>query len=125
MHTVALAGNIGSDPEIKTVGSKGTELAEVSLAVNRYQGPTRDPATDWYRLQLWGGKSKLAKHLAKGDKVAVSGEIAIDEWEDNDGNPRTTVKVSVRELEFMGGRGSSTDGFNEEEEDLDEDDLPF
>lgn len=57
---------------------------------------------------MFGPKAeKLPSHLTKGTKVTVIGEFLVEEWEDNQGQKRSTPVLIVNALDFS-SKGNST-----------------
>lgn len=112
LNKAILIGNVGSDPEIRVVGSGG-KVAQFSLATSRTwndQGGNKQEKTEWHRCVVWNNSrgSGLAdvveKYVKKGEKIYVEGEIEYRQWEDKDKQTRYTTEIRVRELMLLGGR---------------------
>lgn len=110
LNKASLIGNVGSDPEISTVGS-GTRIAKVSLATNRTwkdSAGREQEKTEWHRLTFWEGLAEIVeKYVRKGDRLYVEGRIEYSQTEDN-GVTRYWTDIVVREMVMLGG-ASSTD----------------
>jgi len=102
MNVFNFVGNIGRDGEVRQAGS--ATLCEFPVAVKSGYGE-REKA-NWIRCQIWGKRAEgeLPKYLVKGQAVAISGEMAIDEWDNKEGEKRTTVSVNVNSLDLVGGK---------------------
>lgn len=114
MNKVILLGNLGSDPEVRSVG-KDSKVANFSLATTR-KYKTKDgekkESTQWHRVAVWGAAAGVAEsYLYKGDKVLVEGEIEYGSYEDKDGNTRytTTIRVSNGGLTMLRSSGGSSE----------------
>ena len=111
LNKVILIGNVGSDPEIRTVGNGG-RVAQFSLATGRVWNDAsgaKQEKTEWHRCVVWNTKfSTLAdvveKYVKKGERVYVEGEIEYRQWQDKEGQTRYTTEIKVRELILLGGR---------------------
>lgn len=95
VNKVILLGNLGSDPEIKTVGT--SKVASFSLATsdayNNKEG-VRIEQTEWHRVELWGQLAETAeKYVKKGNSLYVEGKIKTEEYTDKDGVAKKTVKI--------------------------------
>ena len=119
LNKAILIGNVGSDPEIRTVGTGG-KVANFSLATSRQwndQSGTKQEKTEWHRCVVWnsgkGGGSGLAdvveRYVKKGEKIYVEGEIEYRQWQDKDNQTRYTTEIRVRELMLLGGRAGGDD----------------
>ena len=112
LNKAILIGNVGSDPEIRTVGTGG-KVAQFSLATSRSwndQSGTKQEKTEWHRCVVWNNSrgSGLAdvveRYVKKGEKIYVEGEIEYRQWQDKDNQTRYTTEIRVRELMLLGGR---------------------
>ncbi|WP_337170391.1 single-stranded DNA-binding protein [Gemmatimonas aurantiaca] len=120
LNKAILIGNVGGDPEVRTVGTGG-RVAQFSLATSRNwtdQSGNKQEKTEWHRCVVWNNSrgSGLAdvveKYVKKGEKVYVEGEIEYRQWQDKDGQTRYTTEIRVRELMLLGGRsGGGGDDF--------------
>ena len=79
MNKAILLGNLGKDPQVRTLDS-GKKVASFSLATTeKIKG---EKYTDWHNVTLWGGLAEVAeKYLHKGDRVLVEGRIKYREHE--------------------------------------------
>lgn len=115
LNKVMLIGNLGKDPEVKSVGSGG-RVAEFSLATTRtWNGPggDRQEKTEWHRCVAWnsggaGGGGGLAdiieRYVKKGDRLYVEGSIEYRQWQDKDGQTRYMTEIRVRDMVMLGGK---------------------
>lgn len=137
MNKAILIGNLGTDPELKyTQGGQAMlrmRLATTESYVDRDK--QRQERTEWHTIKLWGKRGEaLSKFLGKGDTVCVEGRIESNQWEDKDGNKRTTTDIVALNIVLLGGRKGSHQGGKHESktqepfdggEDFGDDDLPF
>lgn len=99
MQIVMLTGRVGGDAEIRTAGSG--EVTSFSLAVDQGWGERK--STNWFRVSIWGDRGrKIAGHILKGNKLAVTGELEIGEYQ---GKPQFNVRASEIDP-FMGAKPS-------------------
>lgn len=121
LNKVTLIGNVGSDPEVRTV-TGGGKVAQFSLATSRNwndQSGAKQEKTEWHRCVIWNTRfSTLAdvaeKYVRKGEKIYVEGEIEYRQWQDKDGQTRYTTEIKVRELILLGGRSGGSSGDEDE-----------
>lgn len=117
LNKVTLIGNVGSEPEVRTVQG-GSKVAQFSLATSRnWNDPSgaKQEKTEWHRCVVWNTKfGTLAdvaeKYVRKGEKLYVEGEIEYRQWQDKDGQTRYTTEIKVRELILLGGRSGGAGG---------------
>jgi len=107
LNKAMLIGNVGSDPEIRTVPN-GSRVANFSLATSRRwkdRNGQQQEKTEWHRVVVWdkpyNSVDFVEKYVKKGDKLFVEGEIEYRTWEDKDGNTRYTTEIQARELSFL------------------------
>lgn len=102
MKAITIAGNIGKDAVVRTTQG-GDKITGWSVAVD--DGFGQNKRTLWFDCSLWGQRGeKLAGHLTKGTKVAVTGDLSTREY---DG--KTYLTVRVNDVTFMGGGGGRGD----------------
>ena len=120
-----------------TTTQTGLPVAGFTLAVNRPVRSGQERKADFIDCVAWRSTAEfVAKYFAKGQQVAIEGQLQVRDWEDKQGNKRRAYEVVVDKAHFadskrdgMGGSGParpapdvSADGF----EDIQEDDgLPF
>jgi len=111
MAKVTVIGYLGRDPEMRYT-DKGTPVCDFSVAhTEKYTNRDGDEVeeTYWYKATCWNKLAELAEqYLEKGRQVYIEGRLRVEEWEDNEGNPRWTLAVTVSQLLFLGsGQDSS------------------
>jgi len=111
LNRVALLGNVGSDPEVRSVNN-GSRVASFSLATGKQwtdaQG-TKQEKTEWHKCVAWNTKTGtladvVEKYVKKGDRLYVEGEIEYRQWTDKEGQTRYTTEIKVREVLLLGGK---------------------
>jgi len=97
-NTVTLIGNLVDDPELRFTPS-GIALASIRLAVSRRYKDRNDEwqeETLFIRGTLWRDAAEnCAESLTKGARVIVSGRLELNQWETQDGDKRSEIRVSV------------------------------
>jgi single-strand DNA-binding protein len=106
-------GNLTRDPEIKHT-SKGTAIAELSVAVNRKVPDGKDGWKNeptFVEVTAWGSTAENAhKYLTKGRGVFIEGRLQIETWEDKaTGQKRSKLKVVCEALQFLPDAKSTTE----------------
>jgi single-strand DNA-binding protein len=114
VNKVILLGNLGSDPEVRSLPS-GSKVASFSIATseayNNKEG-VRVEQTEWHRIELWDNLANIAEqYLHKGDSAYVEGKIRTEEYTDKEGVARKIVKIRGTSLTLV---GSSNKGNNQE-----------
>ncbi len=111
VNRVELLGNLGADPEVKTVAGDRT-VATFRLATNKEwkdkAGQLQSKVT-WHSIEVWGVQAKTCgQYLSKGRQVLVHGELAVDQWE-KDGQKHSRVKIVADRVIFLGGSAEKAD----------------
>ncbi|MFC1536564.1 single-stranded DNA-binding protein [Pseudomonadota bacterium] len=109
MNIYSFTGRLGRDCETRFTQA-GMAICSFTVAVDYGYGENK--GTNWIRCSLFGKRAEggLPKYLVKGTQVAISGELKVREYDDKDGNKRTSVDVSVDKLDLIGGRSESQGG---------------
>ena len=106
-NRVQLIGNLGKNPEIKTLES-GIKLAKFSIATNEtYKNAKGDKVTDteWHNIIAWNKTAELAEmFLEKGKEVAIEGKLTTRSWDDENGNKKYITEVVCNEILFLGNK---------------------
>ena len=111
-NKVILIGNMVADPELKTTPS-GVNVCSFRIAVGRrFVKPNEPQQTDFIDIVAWRAQAEfVAKYFAKGKPILVCGSIQSRNWQDKEGNKRTTVEVIADEITFV-ERKSVSDGMS-------------
>jgi len=114
VNKVILIGNLGRDPELRHT-QKGQAVVNFFLATTENwtdKNGERQERTEWHRIVAWGRTGELcAQYLSKGRTVYIEGRLQTREWEDREGNKRSTTEVNANQVQFLGGpRGSGAQG---------------
>lgn len=116
LNKVTLIGNLGQDPEVRTIANGG-RVANFSIATSRSWGGTggteKQEKTDWHRIVAWNNSKSgsgladiVEKYCKKGERVYVEGRIEYRSWQDKDGQTKYTTEIIANDIILLGGRGS-------------------
>ncbi|MFA4862459.1 MAG: single-stranded DNA-binding protein [Bacteroidales bacterium] len=112
VNRVILIGNLGKDPEIRSLEG-GVKVANFSLATTEtYKGKNGEKVdqTEWHNVVLWRGLAEVAEnYLKKGNSIYVEGKIRTRDWTDKDGNKRYTTEIIADNMVMLGGRREQSD----------------
>lgn len=94
---ITITGRTTSDPELRFTPS-GKAVANLSVAVNHRKrnpnGEWEDDGADFYRVDVWDKQAEnVAETITKGTEVVVTGTLRSREWDDKDGNKRTSWEI--------------------------------
>ncbi|MBN1414964.1 MAG: single-stranded DNA-binding protein [Bacteroidales bacterium] len=100
-NKVQLIGNLGANPEIRSLDN-GRTVARFSLATtDSYHDASgkKISETQWHNLVAWGGLAKIAeKYLTKGSEIAVEGKLVHRTYEDKSGNKKYFTEVILNDM---------------------------
>lgn len=146
LNQVSLIGNLGADPEIRTMGN-GDKVANIRIAVSekwkdKNTGEKKEK-TEWVPIVIWGALVNVVEsYLKKGSKIFVQGKYQTRKWQDQSGADRYSTEVVLQGfggtlvmLDSAGGSGGgsydsgsggsgTTVGSGVASQDLD-DEIPF
>jgi single-strand DNA-binding protein len=110
-NRVTLIGNLGQDPETKTI-EKGKRVTHFTLATkDGYKNAEgqRVNETTWHNIVAWNGLADIAdKFLKKGKEVAVEGRIVYRTYEDKNGVTKYITEIVLNDLVLLrSGKASS------------------
>jgi len=121
VNKVILVGNLGQDPEARSLNSGG-EVVNLSVATSenwKDRDGNRQERTEWHRVVIFNENlGRVAKqYLRKGSKVYLEGQLQTRKWQDNSGADKYSTEVVLQrfrgELVMLdkreGGGGSYDD----------------
>lgn len=111
INKVILVGNVGADPEIRTLES-GVKVARVRLATTEriYNRETQEAKehTEWHTIVLWRNLADVAdRFIRKGSQIYVEGKLRSREWTDQQGAKRYSIEIVGDDLKLLGKRPDS------------------
>lgn len=119
INKVILVGNLGNDPEVKTMQS-GDRVANLSVATSESWKDKatgeRKERTEWHRVVVFNQNliNVCENYLKKGSKIYVEGQLETRSWE-QDGQKKYTTEVVLRpyrgEITMLDSKGSGGGGF--------------
>jgi single-strand DNA-binding protein len=119
VNKVILVGNLGRDPEIRTLNS-GDRVASFSIATSetwrdRATGERREK-TEWHRISIFNDNlvKVCESYLRKGSKVYVEGALQTRKYTDAAGVEKQATEIVLQkfrgELTMLDGRGDGDGG---------------
>jgi single-strand DNA-binding protein len=104
-NRVQLIGNLGQDPELKTLES-GKKVTHFTLATNddfKNGDGQKVSETTWHNIVAWNGLADIAsRYLKKGKQVAVEGRIVYRTYEDKKGVTKNITEIVLNEMMLLG-----------------------
>jgi single-strand DNA-binding protein len=110
VNKAILVGRLGRDPETRYT-SGGQAVCNFTLATDesyKDRSGERQKRTEWHRIVVWGKQAEIAQqYLHKGSLIFVEGRIQSRQWDDREGQKRTTVEIVANSFRMLGGRGDA------------------
>ena len=117
VNKVILVGNLGRDPEVRTM-QNGGKVCNLSVATSerwrdRNTGEQQE-RTEWHRVVIFDERliDVAERFLQKGRKVYLEGELQTRKWQDQSGQDRYTTEVVLRrfrgQLVLLDSRGEGS-----------------
>ena len=149
LNKVLLIGRLGADPEIKQMVN-GKNVARLSLATSqtwkdKNTGEKKEK-TEWHRIVVFneGLVNVVQQYLKKGAQIYVEGQLSTRKWKDEkSGQDKYSTEILIQgynsSLTMLGGGSggiqndntsqaiskNSDDKSQVQQNDLDDDEIPF
>ena len=117
VNKVILLGNLGRDPEIRSMQS-GSKMASFSIATSKRwkdrNTQEQKEKTSWHNIVVFGDGlvDIVEKYVKKGSKIYVEGELQTRKWQDKSGQDHYTTEIIVSGfngvLQMLDGRTDTT-----------------
>lgn len=103
-NKVQLIGNVGNNPEIKTL-ENDKRLAKFSLATNESYTNNKNEKvqnTVWHNIVAYGPiVSIIEKHVEKGKQLALSGKLTYRDYQDKEGITKNITEIILDEIVLL------------------------
>jgi len=110
VNKAILVGNLGRDPEVRYLPS-GQSVANFTIATTENftdRSGTRQERTEWHRIVAWGKLAEVcAQYLKKGRQVYIEGRIQSREWQDKEGQKRTSFDIVANTMKMLSSRADA------------------
>jgi single-strand DNA-binding protein len=109
VNKVILVGNLGADPETRSMPS-GMTVTNIRIATSESwkdkASGAQQERTEWHNVALFGRLGEIAaEYLRKGSQVFVEGKLRTRKWQDKQGNDRYTTEIIADNMQMLGARG--------------------
>ena len=118
VNKVILVGNLGKDPEIRTLNS-GDRVANLRIATSETwrdkSSGERKEKTEWHQVVIFNDNLvKVAEsYLRKGSTIYIEGSLQTRKYTDSQGAEKYSTEIVLQkfrgELVMLGGRGQGGD----------------
>ena len=110
VNRVILVGRLGRDPETRYTSS-GQAVCNFTLATDetyKDRAGERQKRTEWHRIVVWAKQAEIAQqYLHKGSLVYIEGRIQTRQWDDKEGQKRTSVEIVANRFHMLGSRSDA------------------
>src|SRR5580700_1316262 len=110
VNRVILVGRLGRDPETRFTAS-GQAVGNFSVATDesfKDRNGERQKRTEWHKIVVWGKQAEIAQqYLKKGSLIFIEGRIQSREWQDKEGQKRTSFEIVASNFRMLGGRSDA------------------
>jgi len=104
VNEVRIAGRLGQDPEVRSVGKDQT-VANLSVAINRKYKDDKgewQEKVDFVKVAAWGKTAEFAKEqLKKGSPVLVEGRLRENTWTTKEGEKRHSLQIEATKIQSL------------------------
>ena len=113
LNKVLLIGNLGRDPEMRSLTS-GQPVASFTLATSRRwrdKNGQKQEQTEWHNIVCFGKQAEIAgQYLTKGKQIYVEGRIQTRSWDDRQtGEKKYRTEIVCDNFQMLGARGGGGD----------------
>jgi single-strand DNA-binding protein len=100
VNQAVFQGRLGADAEVReTQGGKTITRFRIANTRRFTANGQQQEKTTWMSIVAWNGvASGIIDYLVKGKEVTVVGSLEQNDWEDKEGNKRTTIEINAREI---------------------------
>ncbi len=110
VNKVILVGRLGRDPETRYT-SAGQAVCNFSLATDetyRDRSGERQKRTEWHKIVVWAKQAEIAQqYLKKGSLVYLEGRIQSRQWDDREGQKRTSYEIVATNFRMLSSRAET------------------
>src|SRR5260370_31392620 len=107
VNKLMLVGRLGRDPETRYTGG-GQAVANFSMDTDetyKDKNGESQKRTEWHKIVVWSKLAEIAQqYLKKGSLLYLEGRIQTREWQDKEGQKRTTTEIVATNFRMLGGR---------------------
>lgn len=116
-NRIIMIGNLTKDPELRPVGSQS--VCKLNIASNKQYKNRQTGAliseVCFIDIEVWGVQAESCRtYLQKGRSVLIEGRLKLDNWKDQEGNPRSKHSIVADRVVFLAA--SNQENIEEEEQ---------
>lgn len=105
LNHMTLQGRLVADPEMRSTQA-GASVCSFRVAWSEKYKETETKL--FLSCTAWRSTADLiCKHFSKGKEIIVEGKLSTRDWEDKEGNKRSSVEMTVNKVHFCGSKSDS------------------
>ena len=125
MNIAVISGRTTSDIDLKYTPS-GKAVGTVTVAVDRDYQKDGKKETDFIPVVIWGKTAEFAAtHIAKGNRMEVSGRIQVRNYDAKDGTKRYVTEIIAEKVKPIDWAEKPIDERFTDLQPIDDSDVPF
>lgn len=111
LNVIAIMGRLVADPELRTTPA-GVNVCKFRIACDRnFAKPGEQRQADFIDVIAWRQQAEfVCRYFQKGSLVAINGRLQTNNYQDKNGNNRTSVAVVADNINFAGSKGHQQAG---------------
>jgi single-strand DNA-binding protein len=111
VNKVIVIGNLGANPQVRTLPNSGQNVANFSLATTaqfKDRNGEQQKRTEWHRVVAFGKLADTCQQfLTKGRQVYVEGRLTTRQYEAKDGSgKRSRTEIIALQMRMLGTRAN-------------------
>ncbi len=111
LNKVLLIGRLTADPQLRSTPG-GQSVASFSVATNRTwmnKSNQKQEEVQFHNVVAWGRQAEVvSQYMKKGGMVMVEGRLQTRQWQDKQGQNRSTTEIIAERVQ-MGPRAAGGD----------------
>lgn len=137
INKAILVGRLGKDPEVRYTpdGMMVTTFTMATDEQRKDKNGEKVQKTEWHRIVTFGKLAEICgRYLVKGKLVYLEGRLQTRNWEDKEGNKRSTTEIIASNMQMLDSKGQKVVDASQDEPPLPQpvaegpmpdDDVPF
>ena len=99
INRVTLLGNLGRDPEIRTLNNgKAAASLSIGTSVSKKQGDEWVSETQWHRVVAYDKQAAAVGSMSKGQMVFVDGRLNYRKYTNKEGVEQNVTEIGANEI---------------------------
>lgn len=103
-NKVIIMGNVGADPEVRTLqgGGKVASLRVATTEKYKDRDGSVKEVTEWHNVVVWNKPAEFVEqNIKKGSLVFVEGKLTTRQWVDQSGTKRYVTEIKSESIQHI------------------------